>query len=74
MPDPTPPATLKFRKPTRCTKIQMFSIARVDRTRTPNRCSRKGLYHVWIWKSFDAEPDLAHPPKGLKCQCGLLEE
>ena len=46
---------------------QMFTTKRITRPPRPRRCHTKGLYHVWSWRGGPK------PPKGLMCQCGLLE-
>jgi len=75
MTEPLKAEDLARLQPIECVKVQLFTIAKVRRTNPPpRRCSRRGLYHVWIWKSHEIDPDISKPPKGAKCQCGLLTE
>ena len=47
---------------------QVFTLKRFRRPENPKRCSSKGYFHVWRW--FGG----AVAPKGLRCQCGLLDD
>jgi hypothetical protein len=54
---------------------QLVTIAKFRKPRNPTTCDVK-RFHLWRWREGLKREDggMVRPPKGMKCQCGLLTE